>query len=104
LTGKKIKRFREDKGGEYMSNEFNAYLEACGIVREHSCRNRPQQNGVAERTNRLFAERIVALLEESGLSKQFWVELMINLLHFVKLNEMFDLLVNGGKYTENLRR
>jgi hypothetical protein len=47
------------------------YMDACGIVREHTCRNRPQQNGVAERANRVFAERIVALLEESGLSKQF---------------------------------
>jgi transposase InsO family protein len=81
LTGKKIKRFRDDKGGEYMSNEFSAYLDACGIIREHSCRNRPQQNGVAERTNRLFAERIVALLNESGLSKQFWVECLSALVH-----------------------
>jgi hypothetical protein len=40
LTGKKIKRFRENKGGEYMSNEFNAFLETHGIAREHSCRNR----------------------------------------------------------------
>ena len=67
--GKSIKCLRDDKGGEYMSNEFNSYLDACGIVRQHTCRNRPQQNGVAKRANRLFAERIVVLLNESGLSK-----------------------------------
>jgi transposase InsO family protein len=66
LTGKKIKRLRDDKGGEYMSNEFQKFLDECGISNEHTVHNRPQQNGVAERANRLFAERIVALLKESG--------------------------------------
>jgi hypothetical protein len=70
-TGKTIKRFREDKGGEYMTNDFDAYLKAYGIVREHSVRNRPQQNGVAERMNRTLGEGITALLSESGLSKAF---------------------------------
>ena len=81
LTGKKIKRLRDDKGGEYMSNEFQNLLDECGIVREHTVRNRPQQNGVAERCNRLFSERIVALLEESGLSKKFWAECLAALVH-----------------------
>ena len=53
-----------------MSNEFQKFLDECGISREHTVCNRPQQNGVAEQANRLFAERIVALLEESGLSKK----------------------------------
>ena len=80
-TGKKIKCLRIDKGGEYMSNEFGSFLDACGIVRQYTCRNRPQQNGVAEWANRLFAERIVALLNESGLSKKFWVECLAALVH-----------------------
>ena len=80
-TGKKIKCLRIDKGGEYMSNEFSSFLDACGIKRQYTCRNRPQQNGVAERANRLFAERVVALLHESGLSKKFWVECLAALVH-----------------------
>ena len=80
-TGKSIKCLRDDKGGEYMLNEFNTYLDACGIDRQHTCRNRPQQNRVAERANRLFAERIMALLNESGLSKKFWVECLAALVH-----------------------
>ena len=39
-TGKKIKRFRDDKGGEYMSKEFQNFMDECGIAR-HTCRNRP---------------------------------------------------------------
>jgi hypothetical protein len=81
LTGKKIKRFHDDKGGEYMSREFQNFLDECGIARKHTVHNRPQQNGVAERANRLFAERIVALLEESGLSKKFWAECLAALIH-----------------------
>ena len=84
-TGKRIKCLRIDKGGEYMSNEFSSYLDACGIVRQYTCRNRPQQNGVAERANRLFAERIVALLNESGLSKMFWVECLAALVHVLNI-------------------
>jgi hypothetical protein len=80
-TGKLVKCFREDKGGEYMSNEFDAYLKECGIARQHSVRNRPQQNGVAERTNRTLEERITALLSEANLSKAFWAECLSALVH-----------------------
>ncbi len=80
-TGKSMKRLREDKGGEYMTTDFDNYLKACGIVREHSVRNRPQQNGVAERANRILGERITAMLSESGLSKAFWAECLAALVH-----------------------
>ncbi|KNZ75971.1 Transcription factor IIIB 60 kDa subunit [Termitomyces sp. J132] len=44
-----IKAIQDDKGGEYISKEFIAYTDACGIKRRHTTHNRPQQNGVAER-------------------------------------------------------
>jgi transposase InsO family protein len=80
-TGKKIKKFRCDKGGEYMSNEFIGFLDACGIVRQYTTRNCPQQNGVAERANRTLAERITAMLDESGLSKRYWGECLAAFVH-----------------------
>ena len=80
-TGKKIKKFRCDKGGEYISNEFIGFLDACGIVKQYTVRNRPQQNGVAERANRTLAERITAMLDESGLSKRYWAECLAALVH-----------------------
>ena len=64
-----------------MSNEFQKFLDKCRISKEHTICNRPQQNSVAERANRLFAERIIALLEESGLSKKFWAECLAALIH-----------------------
>ena len=80
-TGKKIKKFRCDKGGEYMSKKFIDFLDACGIEKQYTVHNRPQQNGVAEHANRTLAERITAMLEESGLSKRYWAECLAALIH-----------------------
>ena len=44
----KIKALQDDKAGEYMSADFLKFTDDCGIVRRHSTRNRPQQNGVAD--------------------------------------------------------
>ena len=52
---RKIKVLRDDKGGEYMSNEMAQYLKEHGIQREHTVRATPQQNGAAERGNRVMA-------------------------------------------------
>jgi hypothetical protein len=34
-TGYKIKALCDDKGGEYMSNEWEAYMRTHGIAQEH---------------------------------------------------------------------
>jgi hypothetical protein len=47
----KIKTLRSDRGGEYLSAEFDVYLKAQGIRRELTVHDSPQQNGVAERLN-----------------------------------------------------
>lgn len=48
-TGKKLKIFRSDNGGEYTSKEFETYLKNEGIIHQTSIPGTPQQNGVAER-------------------------------------------------------
>lgn len=73
----------DDKGGEYMSSEMEAFCIAEGIERQHSVRNRPQQNGVAERFNRVLAEGITAMLSEAGLPSSFWGEALSSLVHVV---------------------
>ena len=47
-TGFKLKAFRDNKGGEYMSTEWEKYMAEHGIERQHMTRATPQQNGVAE--------------------------------------------------------
>jgi hypothetical protein len=64
-----------------MSNEFKNYCDKKGIVRRHTVRNRPQQNGTAENGNKIIGERITAMLSEANLPMQFWVEALLALIH-----------------------
>ena len=50
-TWKKLKRLRTDNGLEFCSSEFDEFCKSEGIVRHHTVRYTPQQNGVAERMN-----------------------------------------------------
>jgi hypothetical protein len=52
-----------------------------GIQRQHSARNRPQQNGVAERANRTLEEGVISMLYESGMPPSFWGEALSSFIH-----------------------
>src|SRR5215217_7465787 len=71
-TGKKLKEFQEDKGGEYMSKEWEDWMKERGIKRRHTVKGTPQQNGVAERLNRTLAEGVVAMINHAGLPVSWW--------------------------------
>ena len=70
--GMKVKQLRDDKGGEYMSAEFEQYCRERGISRQHTVKATPQQNPVAERLNRTFSEGVVAMLNQANLPAGFW--------------------------------
>nr|KYP68295.1 Retrovirus-related Pol polyprotein from transposon TNT 1-94 [Cajanus cajan] len=46
-----INILRSDSGGEYMSHEFQSFLQNQGIISQRSCPSTSQQNGVAKRKN-----------------------------------------------------
>jgi transposase InsO family protein len=71
-TGKRIKHLRDDKGGEFMSTAFEKLCETEGIIREHTIRSTPEQNGIVERVNRRISEGATALLTEARLPPSFW--------------------------------
>ena len=48
VTGLRMGSLRDDKGGEYMSREFEAFCIDHGIQRQHTVQNRPQQNGLVK--------------------------------------------------------
>lgn len=75
-TGNKLKCLRTDNGGEYSSNELENYLKSHGIRHQTTVPYTPQQNGVAERTNRTLFEKVRCMLFESNLDKRFWAEAM----------------------------
>lgn len=65
---------RSDNGGEYVSNSFDDFLAYHGIRRELTCPHTPQQNGVAERKNRVLVEAARAMLIEKHLPDYYWAE------------------------------
>jgi transposase InsO family protein len=58
----KIGKIRSDRGGEYLSADFDTYLKDRGTVRQLTVHNSPQQNGVAERLNHTLVEHARAML------------------------------------------
>ena len=61
-------------GGEYLSKEFNAYLQSKRINHEFSTSYSPAQNGVAERFNQTLMESARSMMAEAGLSECYWAE------------------------------
>ena len=72
--GLKIKALRSDRGGEYISEEFQDFLKENGIKSEPAAAYSPQQNGVAERLNRTLVEAARSMLTHANLSNAFWAE------------------------------
>ena len=83
LLGRGLKVLRSDNGGEFTSDEFNKYCSDHGITRQFSTPRTPEQNGVAERTNRSIMERARAMLHESGLPKSFWGEAVLTAVYLL---------------------
>jgi hypothetical protein len=71
-SGKQVKRFRTDGGGEYTSMKFAEYLKSEGILQESTTPCTPQSNGVVERANRTIMERVRCMVDDAGLSKKYW--------------------------------
>ena len=69
--GLHIKELRSDRGGEYLSGEFQSYLTQEGIVSQLSAPGTPQQNGVAERRNRTLQDMVRSMLSYSSLPISF---------------------------------
>jgi len=69
-----VKIFRSDSGDEYMSNEFQEYLQQKGILSQRSCPYTPQQNGMAERKNRYLHDITRSLLLQASVPSRFWAE------------------------------
>ena len=71
---KRLKTLRSDRGGEYVSGEFEEYLTQNGIHHDKTVAHTPEQNGVAERANRTIVETVRSMLADGKLEKHFWAE------------------------------
>lgn len=74
--GKRLKCLRSEKGGEFISYEFNKFCIEREIKRQVSTPRTPKQNGIVERRNRsimdcartLMIEKNIAFLKRTLLS------------------------------------
>jgi hypothetical protein len=72
LHGAKVKRLHSDGGGEFIGAEFKQYCKAQGILLTGSSAHTPEQNGVAERSNRTVMDMARCMRVDAGLGKEFW--------------------------------
>jgi transposase InsO family protein len=87
---RKNKRLRYDRCGEYFSNAFDEFCVEHGIFHERTQSYSPQSNGIAERKNRALTELVNAMLDTTGLSKEWWGEVILTACHVLNKVPMKD--------------
>nr|KAJ0185882.1 hypothetical protein LSAT_V11C900464960 [Lactuca sativa] len=70
--GKKIKTIRSDRGGEYLSYEFDEHVKNCGIVSQLTPSRKSQHNGVSEKRNRTLLDMVRSMMSHTSLPHSFW--------------------------------
>ena len=71
-TGRKLKIWHCDNGGEFINAAFLALLKERGIQLETTSPYTPEQNPIAERQNRSLVERAITILIDAKLPKSLW--------------------------------
>jgi len=68
-TGNKIKVLRSDNGGEYMSSAFKALHNENGTTHQTTVPETQQQNGIAERLNRVLVEMARTMMRHKNVDQ-----------------------------------
>ena len=69
--GKRLKCLRSNRGGEFISHEFNNFCIERGIKRQVSAPGTPQQNGIAERRNKSIMNCARTLMIEKSTTIKY---------------------------------
>ena len=65
---------KSDSGGEFISTEFNNFLEKKGIRRSKTAPYNKPQNGIIERFNRTLMVKARSMLFHGNHAKKWWAE------------------------------
>ncbi|KAJ9542022.1 hypothetical protein OSB04_028528 [Centaurea solstitialis] len=95
-TGKEIKTFHTDKGGEFTSNDFNRLWNEEGVAKMLTAPYSPQQNGIVERRNRTLIEMTRCLMKAKEVFGCVAYERIVS-KHLKKLDDRSRPLVYFGK-------
>jgi IS30 family transposase len=81
--GNRLNVIRSDKGGEFMSSDFNELCDKHGIKREYTIPGTPQQNGVVERQNRTIQQMARLMMDDKKIGQTYWVEEIHTTVHVI---------------------
>jgi len=82
-TDLKVKCMRLDNGGEYIDGGFNEYCTVHGIRMEKTIPRTPQQNGVAERMNKILNKHAKSMMLHAELPKTFWADVINTAVYLI---------------------
>lgn len=72
FTGKPLKEFHSDGGGEFISKKLENYFKDTGTRMTTTTRATPQHNPIAERIMRTLFEMVRSMLSQATLSGHLW--------------------------------
>ena len=87
---KKLKCLRSNKGGEFISNEFNEFFIERGIKRQLLAPSTPQQNEIAKRRNRSIMDCVRTLMIEKKIAIKYWKEAIRTVVHTLNQAQLED--------------
>lgn len=71
-TGKRVKMFSLDGGGEFINHRLSPHLENLGIITRVTAPYTAEQNGVSEKANRTINTKARCMMVQSGAPIQYW--------------------------------
>lgn len=89
---RKIKVVRSDRGGEYYGRHtdigqapgpFYNFCKKQGIINQYTMTGSPQQNGVAERRNRILMDMVRSMLANTNLPTFLWTVALKTAVHIL---------------------
>ena len=84
----KLKCFKSDRGGEFISNEFNEFCIEKGIKRHGSAPSTPQKNGIIEKRNRSIMDCARNLMIEKSVAIKYQKELIGTIVHTLNIVQL----------------
>ena len=81
-----IKAIRTDGGGEYSSGEFQQKLKNSRIQWQVTVPYTPQEDGVAENSNRVLVGRANALIQHADAPKNYWAEALLTTVYLKNIS------------------
>ena len=79
----KVKNLQPDNGGKYVNDDFQRYYDENGIKMKRTVSGNSQQNGVAERMNKILNEWARSMRLHVGLPQMFQVEAVNTATHLI---------------------